>query len=76
MEFNVLMLYPTMAEQFERRQAAFKANMDIQLTPPYRVDSVLMQEYVPPNAENEIEMQCFDLPAWQEVVHGNESDCP
>ena len=66
----------SLTRQFERRQAAWKPNMDIQLTPPYRVDSVLSGEYVPPNAENEIEMQCFDLPAWQEVVHGNESDCP
>ena len=70
------MLYPTMAEQFERRQKAFKTNMDIKLTPPYLVDAVLTGEYVPPNADNEITMQCFDLPAWQEVMHGNESDCP
>ena len=70
------MLYPTMAEQFERRQKAFKPNMDIQLTPPYLVDGVLTGEYAPPDEDNCIEMQCFDLPAWQEVVHGNESDCP
>ena len=42
--------------------------------PLFRVDSVLTGEYVPPNAENEIEMQCFDLPAWQAVVH-DESEC-
>ena len=70
------MLYPTMAEQFERRQKAFKPNMDIKLTPPYLVDGVLTGAYVPPDEDNCIEMQCFDLPAWQEVVHGNESDCP
>ena len=68
--------HTSLKRQFELRQAAWKPNMDIQLTPPYRVDSVLTGEYVPPNAENEIEMQCFDLPAWQDVVHGNESDCP
>jgi hypothetical protein len=66
----------SLTKQFERRQKAWKPNLDIQLTPPYRVDSVLSGEYVPPNTENEIEMQCFDLPAWQQVVHGNESDCP
>ena len=66
----------SLTRQFERRQAAWKPNMDIQLTPPYLVDSVLPQEYVPPNATNEITMECFDLPAWQEVVHANESDCP
>ena len=71
-----LLKHTSLERQFERRQKAFKPNMDIQLTPPYLVDSVLTGEYVPPNAENEIEMQCFDLPAWQEVVHGNESDCP
>lgn len=69
------MLYPTMAEQFERRQKAWKPNMDIQLTPPYRVDSVLTEEYIPPNAENEITMACFNLLAWQSVVHNNESGC-
>ena len=71
-----LLKHTSLERQFERRQKAWKPNMDIQLTPPYLVDSVLTQEYVPPNAENEIEMQCFDLPAWQDVVHGNESDCP
>ena len=44
----------------------------------YRIDGVLMGEYAPypPNPTNEHEMKCFDLPAWQEVVHDNESDCP
>ena len=63
-------------EQFERRQKAFKPNMDIKLTPPYLVDGVLTGAYVPPDEDNCIEMECFDLPAWQEVLHGNESDCP
>ena len=34
--------------------------MDIQLTPPYRVDAVLTGEYVPPDEDNCVEMQCFD----------------
>ena len=71
------MLYPTMAEQFERRQKAFKPNMHVQDSVPlYRVDPVIAGQYVPPDEDNCIEMECFDLPAWQEVVHGNESDCP
>jgi hypothetical protein len=70
------MLYPTMAEQFARRQAAWKPNMDIVETDPYLVDGVLTGEYVPPNATNEITMECFDMAAWQAVVHSNESNCP
>ena len=66
----------SLTRQFELRQKAWKPNMDIQLTPPYRVDAVLSGEYVPPNAENEITMECFDMSAWQDVVHQNESDCP
>ena len=66
----------SLTRQFERRQAAWKPNMDIQLTPPYLVDGVLTGAYVPPDEDNCIEMECFDLPAWQEVVHANESDCP
>ena len=69
------MLYPTLAEQFARRQRDWKPNMDIQLTPPYRIDPILTGEYVPPNELNEHEMQCFDLRAWQLVVHEDESDC-
>ena len=41
--------------------------------PLFRVDPVIAGQYVAPNAENEITMECFDLPAWQEVVHHNES---
>ena len=70
-----LLHHVSLKRQFELRQAAWKPNMDIKLTPPYLVDSVLTGEYVPPNAENEIEMQCFDMAAWQEVVHANESEC-
>ena len=46
--------------------------MDIVETLPYRVDAVLTGEYVPPNAENCVEMQCFDMEAWQDVVQTSE----
>jgi hypothetical protein len=66
----------SLTKQFERRQAAWKPNMNIVETDPYLVDGVLDGSYVPPNATNEITMECFDMAAWQEVVHANESDCP
>lgn len=67
----------SLAKQFERRQAAFMPNMHVQEDVElYRVDGYLMGEYTPPNATNEHDMVCFSLPAWQEVVHQNESDCP
>ncbi len=34
----------------------------------YRVDAVITNEYIPPNEDNCIEMQCFDLPAWQSLL--------
>ena len=58
--------HTSLKRQFELRQKAFKPNMDIQLTPPYLVDGVLTGAYVPPDEDNCIEMECFDLPAWQE----------
>ena len=45
--------------------------MHIVPTDPYLVDGVRSGAYTPPNAENEITMECFDLLAWQEVVHHN-----
>ena len=70
------MLNPTMAEQFERRQKAFKPNMDVQPDVKlYRVDPVIIGDYVPPNAENEITMECFDLRHWQAVLHQDDSGC-
>lgn len=61
----------SLAKQFERRQAAFKPNMHVQEDVElYRIDPVIAGQYVPPNATNEITMECFDLPAWQQVVHG------
>ena len=63
-----LLKHTSLKRQFELRQAAWKPNMNIQLTPPYRIDPVISGEYVPPNAENCVEMQCFDMEAWQDVV--------
>ena len=72
---NLLKL-TSLKRQFELRQAAFKPNMHVQDDAPlFRVDPVIAGEYVAPNAENEITMECFDMAAWQEVVHANESDC-
>ena len=68
----------SLKRQFELRQAAWKPNMHVQEDVElYRIDGVLMGEYAPypPNPTNEHEMKCFDLPAWQGVVHDNESDC-
>ena len=64
-------------KQFERRQKDFKPNLTVQTEAPlYRVDSVISGEYIPPNEDNEIIMECYDGPAWQETLHQNESDCP
>ena len=68
--------HTSLKRQFELRQKNWKPNMHVQDDVPlFRVDPVIAGEYVAPNAENEITMECFDLPAWQEVVHANESDC-
>ena len=68
----------SLKRQFELRQKNWKPNMHVQEDVElYRVDGVLMGEYAPypPNPTNEHEMVCFQLMEWQEVVHGNESDC-
>ena len=39
----------------------------------YRVDGVITDEYIPPNEDNCIEMQCFSLPSWQSLL--GKSDC-
>ena len=70
-----LLKHTSLTRQFELRQKAWKPNMDIVEDDLYNVDGVLTGHYTPPNAENEITMECFDLPAWQAVVHDNESDC-
>jgi len=75
---NPIGLYPVresvrLHHQFERRRAAAKPNMTIQQTHPYLVDDVLTGAYVPPNEDNEITMQCFDLPAWQSLL--GKSEC-
>ena len=64
----------SLQHQFELRQKAFKPNMDIQLTPPYRVDAVLEGRYVPPDEDNCIEMECFSLSLWQNT-HFQENKC-
>ena len=59
--------YPTMAEQFARRQKAFKPNMNVvEDAPLYRVDAVIEERYIPPDEDNCIEMECFELLKWQE----------
>ena len=66
----------SLKKQFERRQAAWKPNMDIvEDAELYRVDGFLSSEYVPPNATNEHEMVCWQPTAYQEVMHGNDSEC-
>lgn len=65
----------SLQRQFERRQEAWRPNMDIVQDDLYLVDGVLMQEYTPPSATNEHTMVCFSPQAWQEVIHENESDC-
>ena len=67
----------SLTRQFERRQAAWQPNMHVQEDVElYRIDGVLAGEYTPPNATNEHEMVCWDPKAYQEIKHGNESDCP
>ena len=60
----------SLAKQFERRQAAWKPNMDIVQNEPFLIDGVLMGEYTPPSATNTHDMVCHDPEAWQDVVHG------
>ena len=66
----------SLQRQFERRQATWKPNMHVQPDVElYRVDPVIVGDYVPPNAENEITMECFNLKHWQLVVHQDDSGC-
>ena len=61
------MVFPTMAEQFARRQKAFKPNMNVvEDAPLYRVDAVIEERYIPPDEDNCIEMECFEPLKWQE----------
>ena len=62
-------------EQFRRRHAAFKPNLNVQAdVEQYRVDAVITQEYQPPEEDNCITMECFDLNAWHGLLEG--PDCP
>lgn len=66
----------SLLRQFEKRQAAFKANMDIvEDAPLYRVDGYLTGEYEPPSPTNEHQMECFETWRWQYILHDNDSDC-
>jgi hypothetical protein len=60
----------SLLKQFERRQAAWKPNMDIVENDLFNVDGVLIGEYAPypPNPTNEHKMVCHDPEAWQDVV--------
>ena len=56
-------------KQFERRQKAWKPNLNVQSDVElYRVDDVITGAYVPPDEDNEIVMQCFDLPVWHKLL--------
>ena len=58
----------SMAKQFERRQAAFKANMQVQATRDnYIVTGVEMHEYTPPSATNEHTTKPYNGDKWQEL---------
>ena len=74
MDTSKFLKHISLERQFERRQAAFKPNMDVVETELFLVDGILMGEYVPPSATNEHEMVCFQPAEWQAVVHDNESD--
>ena len=59
----------SLQRQFELRQKAFKPNMHVQPDVElYRVDPVIVGDYVPPNAENEIVMSCYQPLHWQEAL--------
>ena len=62
-------------KQFYRRQQNFKPNLNVQAdVEQYRVDAVISGAYVPPDEDNEIVMECFDLNAWHGLLEGPE--CP
>lgn len=75
MDTQKFLKHISLERQFERRQAAWKPNLNVVETEPFLVDGILMGEYVPPSATNEHEMVCFQPTEWQAVVHDNESDC-
>ena len=77
MDTSKFLKHISLEKQFERRQAAWKPNLNVvEDAPLWRIDGVLMGEYVPPSATNEHEMVCFQPTEWQEVVHGNDSGSP
>ena len=74
-----LLHHTSLKRQFELRQKAFKPNMNVQEDVPlFRVDGYICMGYYapyPPNPTNEVEMKCFFVRDWQEVVHADDSDC-
>ena len=73
---HTLLKHTSLTRQFELRQKAFKANMNVvEDAELYRVDGYLAGEYVPPSATNEHTMVCWVPANYQEVMHGNDSDC-
>ena len=70
-----LLRHVSLTRQFELRQKNWKPNMHVQPEVElYRVDAVVEERYVPPNALNEITMECFSLPLWQQT-HFQENQC-
>ena len=62
-----LLKHTSLKRQFELRQKAFKPNMHVvEDAPLYRVDAVVEERYIPPDEDNCIEMECFDLAKWEE----------
>ena len=74
MDYRTLQDSASLVKQFERRQKAFKPNLNISPTPPYRVDAVIEERYIPPDEDNCIEMECYSLPKWQQT-HFQENKC-
>lgn len=71
-----VMHHVSLARQFELRQKAFKANMNVvEDAELFRVDGYLAGEYVPPSATNEHTMVCWVPRAYQLVMHDDGSEC-
>ena len=65
----------TLEQQLAKRHLEFRPNMHVQRTDPYMMDAVLEGRYIEPDEDNEIEMECFSLPLWQQT-HFQEAKCP
>ena len=61
-----LLQHVSLKRQFELRQKAFKPNMHVvEDAPLYRVDAVVEERYIPPDEDNCIEMECFEILDWE-----------